>query len=167
MGNYKGVGRGHGHPLRGLMDTKALAEAVSQTRKGRGLSLRDVADETNISQSTLSRIERCQGASIDTDNLILLCEWLGVPKNRFLHEGSNADVEAICIMPSEPTPSIVQEILRKDQLLTDEARRILANIFHTAYKGFVNVDKQHGHKGYQEDSKKTGSAASRAASRKV
>lgn len=165
MSEHNGIGRGHGHPLRGLMDVKALAKAFAQKRMDEGMSLRDVADETGISQSTLSRVERHVAAAIDADNLILLCEWLGVPKNRFLLEGS--DIEAVTYMPDEPVPSIVQEILRKDPNLTDDARRILANIFHTAYKEFVNVDKQHGHKGYQENSKKTRYPAGRTASRKV
>jgi ribosome-binding protein aMBF1 (putative translation factor) len=61
-----------------LVDTEELGRAVKRRREELGLSLRDVAAETGVSASTLSRIENGTGKP-DADNIARLTNWLDVP----------------------------------------------------------------------------------------
>ena len=51
-----------------LVNTVELGRAIRRKREELGLSLRDVADETKVSASTLSRIENGTGKP-DADNI--------------------------------------------------------------------------------------------------
>jgi transcriptional regulator with XRE-family HTH domain len=48
-------------PIKSLVNTEELGRAVKRRRDELGLSLRDVASETSVSASTLSRIENGTG----------------------------------------------------------------------------------------------------------
>ena len=49
-------------PAKSLINTEELGRAIRRRREELGLSLRDVADQTNVSASTLSRIENGTGS---------------------------------------------------------------------------------------------------------
>ena len=70
-----------------LVNTEELGRAVRRKREELGLSLRDVADVTGVSASTLSRIENGTGKP-DADNIARLTTWLDVPMERIM--GSRA-----------------------------------------------------------------------------
>src|ERR1700754_2216356 len=79
-----------------LVNTVELGRAIRRKREELGLSLRDVADETSVSASTLSRIENGTGKP-DADNIARLTAWLEVPVERILsgrhpHSVSDAPV---------------------------------------------------------------------------
>ena len=57
------------------VNTSELGDAVRRRREQQGLSLRDVADLTGVSASTLSRIENGTGKP-DADNIARLASWL-------------------------------------------------------------------------------------------
>jgi transcriptional regulator with XRE-family HTH domain len=97
-----------------------------------------VADETNVSASTLSRIENGTGKP-DADNIARLTNWLDMPIDRVMHRGTNSrstEVEPVIFYPHEPMPEIVEAHLRADKKLTPEAARALAEVFRVAYKQF-------------------------------
>jgi transcriptional regulator with XRE-family HTH domain len=56
------------------VNTSELGNAVKRRRESLDLSLRDVADETGVSASTLSRIENGTGKP-DADNIARLAAW--------------------------------------------------------------------------------------------
>ena len=66
-----------------LVNTIELGRAIRRKREDSGLSLRDVADETGVSASTLSRIENGTGKP-DADNIARLTGWLNVPMERIM-----------------------------------------------------------------------------------
>src|ERR1700741_2830505 len=68
---------------KGLVNTEELGRAIRRRREDLGLSLRDVATETSVSASTLSRIENGTGKP-DADNIARLTSWLDVPMERIL-----------------------------------------------------------------------------------
>ena len=68
------------------VNTSELGNAVRRRREERGLSLRDVADKTGVSASTLSRIENGTGKP-DADNIARLASWLDMPIERVMHHG--------------------------------------------------------------------------------
>src|SRR5437773_6624687 len=112
------------------VNTSELGSAVRRRREEQGLSLRDVADLTGVSASTLSRIENGTGKP-DADNIARLTSWLDMPMERVL-SGRNTTTEgaaAVIYYPHESTPEIVEAHLRADQNLTQETAAALSELF--------------------------------------
>src|SRR3982751_519928 len=92
-----------------LINTIELGRAIKRRREELELSLRDVADLTDVSASTLSRIENGTGKP-DADNIARLAAWLDMPIERVMHHGhaSPADPKPVVYYPHESTPEIVE-----------------------------------------------------------
>jgi transcriptional regulator with XRE-family HTH domain len=125
-----------------LINTQELGRAIRRRREELELSLRDVADQTNVSASTLSRIENGTGKP-DADNIARLTTWLDVPLERIL--GSRRDDhdegKAVVYFPHESTPEIVEAHLRADRNLTAETADALSELFRVAYSQFSRSDQ--------------------------
>src|SRR5947208_826225 len=119
------------------VNTSELGDAMRRRREQQGMSLRDVADETGVSASTLSRIENGTGKP-DADNIARLAAWLDMPIERVLHHGprSAADPKPVVYYPHESTPEIVEAHLRADRHLTPETAKALSELFRVAYAQF-------------------------------
>ena len=120
-----------------FINTVELGQAIKRRREELGLSLRNVADVTNVSASTLSRIENGTGKP-DADNIARLTGWLDMPIDRVMnkHQSSNEVVDAIVYYPHEATPEIVEAHLRADKNLTPETAKALSELFRVAYTQF-------------------------------
>src|ERR1700730_19311286 len=101
------------------VNTSELGGAVRRRRDQQVLSLRDVAEETGVSASTLSRIENGTGKP-DADNIARLAAWLNMPIERVMHGGHRgaSDPKPVVYYPHESTPEIVEAHLRADRHLT-------------------------------------------------
>src|SRR5947199_2605835 len=118
------------------VNTSELGNAVRRRREQQGLSLRDVADKTGVSASTLSRIENGTGKP-DADNIARLTSWLDMPLERILGRGrDDNDAKAVVYYPHESTPEIVEAHLRADRNLSPETADALAQLFRVAYAQF-------------------------------
>ena len=124
-------------PTKALVDTEELGRAIRRRREELGLSLRDVADETSVSASTLSRIENGTGKP-DADNIARLTSWLDVPMERILggRPSPATSAKAVVYYPQEPMPEIVEAHLRADKNLTPETATALSELFRVAYQQF-------------------------------
>ena len=112
-----------------LINTIELGRAIKRRREELNLSLRDVADVTAVSASTLSRIENGTGKP-DADNIARLTNWLDMPVDRVMkRQGADADVSAVVYYPHEATPEIVEAHLRADKNLTPETAKALSELF--------------------------------------
>ena len=122
---------------RTLVNTMELGEAVRRRREQKGLSLRDVAQETGVSASTLSRIENAAGKP-DADNIARLAAWLDMPIERVMHHGSRSptDPKPVVYYPHESTPEVVEAHLRADRHLTPDTAKALSELFRVAYAQF-------------------------------
>lgn len=120
-----------------LINTIELGRAIKRRREELKLSLRDVADVTNVSASTLSRIENGTGKP-DADNIARLTNWLDMPVDRVMkkHGGEESAVEPVIYYPHEATPEIVEAHLRADKNLTPETAKALSELFRVAYSQF-------------------------------
>ena len=127
----------HTRSEKSLVNTEELGRAVRRRREELGLSLRDVADETSVSASTLSRIENGTGKP-DADNIARLTAWLDVPMERILsgRHPQEEESKAVIYYPQEPTPEIVEAHLRADKSLTPETAAALSELFRVAYTQF-------------------------------
>lgn len=114
-----------------LVNTIELGRAISRRRLELGKSLRNVADETGVSASTLSRIENGTGKP-DADNIARLTQWLDMPMERVMNTSRN-DVRPVVYYPHESTPAVVEAYLRADANLTPEIAEALAQMFRIAY----------------------------------
>ena len=120
-----------------LVNTEELGRAIRRRREELGLSLRDVADKTGVSASTLSRIENGTGKP-DADNIARLTSWLNMQMERVLsgrHPDSD-EAPAVIYYPHESTPEIVEAHLRADRNLTPETANALSELFRVAYTQF-------------------------------
>ena len=119
-----------------LINTVELGRAIKRRREELGMSLRDVADATDVSASTLSRIENGTGKP-DADNIARLTSWLDMPVDRVMKkQGASENVEAVVYYPHEATPEIVEAHLRADKNLTPETAKALSELFRVAYTQF-------------------------------
>jgi transcriptional regulator with XRE-family HTH domain len=124
-----------------LINTEELGRAIRRRREELQLSLRDVADQTNVSASTLSRIENGTGKP-DADNIARLTTWLDMPLERILSRGredSNV-AKAVVYYPHESTPEIVEAHLRADRNLSPETAEALSQLFRVAYSQFSRTE---------------------------
>ncbi|HYP52723.1 MAG TPA: helix-turn-helix transcriptional regulator, partial [Pyrinomonadaceae bacterium] len=98
-----------------LVNTVELGRAIRRKREDAGLSLRDVADETGVSASTLSRIENGTGKP-DADNIARLTAWLNMPMERIMggRQLDGDESKPVVYFPQEATPDIVEAHLRAD-----------------------------------------------------
>ena len=123
------------------VNTAELGTAIRRRREEHGLSLRDVADETGVSASTLSRIENGTGKP-DADNIARLASWLDMPIERVMHHGHRAasDPNPVVYYPHESTPEIVEAHLRADRQLTPQTAKALSELFRVAYAQFSQTE---------------------------
>jgi transcriptional regulator with XRE-family HTH domain len=121
-----------------FINTSELGAAIKRKREELGLSLRDVATVTQVSASTLSRIESGKG-SPDADNIARLSDWLNMPVDRVMKKqntGGTKEVEPVIYYPKEATPEIVAAHLRADRNLSPETAKALSELFRVAYNQF-------------------------------
>src|SRR5215831_3450558 len=124
------------------VNTAELGSAVRRRREQQGLSLRDVADETGVSASTLSRIENGTGKP-DADNIARLAAWLDMPIERVMHRArGGTDPKPVIYYPHESTPEIVEAHLRADRHLSAETAKALSELFRVAYAQFSQTKKR-------------------------
>ena len=124
-----------------FINTVELGRAIKRHREELKMSLRDVADEINVSASTLSRIENGTGRP-DSDNIARISKWLNMPMDRVMRKEAAGNVEAVVYYPHETTPAIVEAHLRADKKLSPETARALSELFRVAYKQFSKTSSK-------------------------
>ena len=126
-----------------LISTAELGRAIKRRRDELKLSLRDVAEETGVSASTLSRIENGTGKP-DADNIARLTGWLRMPIDRVMvvKGKDKEEVTPVIYFPHEPTPEIVEAHLRADKNLSEETANALSELFRVAYTQFAGGDSR-------------------------
>ena len=123
-----------------LVNTHELGRAIKRHREELKMSLRDVADEIEVSASTLSRIENGTGKP-DADNIARITRWLDMPVDRVMSNRQGNDVEPVVYYPHEATPEIVEAHLRADRNLSPETAKALSELFRVAYQQFSKPGK--------------------------
>lgn len=107
----------------GWFDSDAFYEALDAERQARNLNWKQVAGESGVSASTLTRM--AQGRRPDVDGLAALSAWSGLGADNFVRS-ENERHEA------EPLTRIVAH-LRSDKNLTPEAATALNEVIKATY----------------------------------
>ena len=104
-------------------DLGSFHAALNAQRVAKGLTWKDVAEQSGVSASTLTRMS--QGKRPDVDGLALLLAWSGL--------------DALKFVPTANEPEPMAEIaanLRADQNLSEDSARALEAIIRVAYERF-------------------------------
>lgn len=117
-----------------LINVAELGQYIKRKREREKLSLRAVAKQTQVSASTLSRVENGAGVP-DTPTLARLARWLNIPFERVVSGGGSKEAPII-YYPQESIPDIVAAHLRADPNLTPELAQALEDLFRVAYTQF-------------------------------
>lgn len=102
-----------------------IRERLRRGRRQRGLSLREVAEEIDVSPSTLSRLERGTG-SPDLPTVNKLIAWLDIDRDAVFGVRPKKEEKS--------TPASVEVLLRADKNIDPKTAKTLAKIFRTAYQ---------------------------------
>ena len=108
----------------GRFDSGAFYEALDATRQARSLNWKQVASESGVSASTLTRM--AQGRRPDVDGLAALASWSGLSTDDFVQSEAGE---------SEPEPlAMISTYLRSDKNLTPEAATALDELVKATYE---------------------------------
>ncbi len=108
-------------------DFELVRKRLAQARKNQDLSLRAVAEATDISAATLSRFESRKG-NPDLETLSKLIDWL---------ELDRGDVFGAPSLVPRDTPQAVEVHLRADPKLDPKTAQALAEGFRIMYEHFT------------------------------
>src|SRR2546430_4634015 len=110
--------------MRGNFDVEGFHAALDSQRKALAMSWKEVAEESGVAASTLTRM--AQGKRPDVDGLAALLRWSGLKAESFIRGSTDAEPETLAQMTAS---------LRADPTLTPQAKRTLENILRATYSG--------------------------------
>ncbi|MBK9315524.1 MAG: helix-turn-helix transcriptional regulator [Acidobacteria bacterium] len=122
-----------------VVNVDELGKYIKRKRESERLSLRAVAKLTDVSASTLSRIENGTGVP-DTPTLARIARWAKIPLERFMSGRTSAEPPVV-YYPDESTPDIVEAHLRADKNLSPDTAHALSELFRVAYNQFCPKQK--------------------------
>jgi transcriptional regulator with XRE-family HTH domain len=120
------------------IDVARLGRLVHRKRRNDRLSLRELAEITDLKIPTLSRIERGASKDIESATLLALSEWLGKDLNELREQKPKSIVRGGKDL--EQTPEILDVYLRADKNLNRDTAHALSELFKAAYS--MAVKKQ-------------------------
>jgi transcriptional regulator with XRE-family HTH domain len=110
-------------------DTDAFFAALDAEREGRKKTWKEVAAESGVSASTLTRM--AQGKKPDVDGLAALLKWSGLKTEDYIKGKGKTQ-------PQPNTMAVVSSLLRADKRLNKDSAEALDDIFRAAYKRMVD-----------------------------
>jgi transcriptional regulator with XRE-family HTH domain len=103
-------------------DTEAFYAALNAARLSRQKTWKDVAQETGVAASTLSRMG--QGAKPDVNGLAALLKWSNLKAEMFIRGASNEEAPPIAKLAA---------LLRADPYLTPQNAKLMESIVVSTY----------------------------------
>lgn len=110
---------------KGSFDSSAFFSALDSQREAKKLNWKEVAAQSGVSASTLTRM--AQGRRPDVDSLAALVAWSGLNADDFIRFDEHLERNA------EPL-AMISSYLRADKNLTDEGAIALEEIIKATYK---------------------------------
>ena len=106
-------------------DVAALHAALDSERRSRRLTWKDVAAQSGVSASTLTRLS--QGRQPDVNSLTALTAWLGMPADQFMR------VESVDQFGAASPLARISSILHRDPHLNPEGAVALEELIRATY----------------------------------
>jgi len=114
----------------GSFDSDAFYEALDATRQAKKLTWKQVASQSGVSASTLTRM--AQGRRPDIDGLAALATWSGLSADGFVRSES---------VRSDPEPlALISTYLRSDKNLSPQAATALDELLKVSYERLRNLE---------------------------
>src|SRR5689334_19751590 len=113
--------------MAGQFDTEAFYAALDAQRQGRRLTWKQVAGESGVSASTLTRM--AQGRRPDLDGLAKLCAWSGLSADDFIRKATGSAEQP-------ETLAKIATYLRADPHLEPDTADMLDQLIRTTYERF-------------------------------
>lgn len=115
-----------------------IGALVQAKRREAGIGLRAASEQSGISASTLSRLERGVAASLpDAETLSRLSIWLQVPVGSLMATDLPTSTGTA---PDLTTPEVVEVHLRADKHLSPSTADALAKMFRVLYDQFTEIE---------------------------
>lgn len=108
------------------LDIAALVAALDAQRDAKEISWRELARQSGVSASTLTRMQ--QGKLPDVNTFGALVEWLGLPADRFLTKKGET------IEPEAHPLAVASTLLRGRKDMSPEAVKALEELVRAAFK---------------------------------
>lgn len=113
-----------------LLNVEQLGAMVKARRERDGLTLRQAADQAEVSFNTLSRVEHGHVPDLPTFRRIV--SWLGEDPGQFFDVGR---------VNYRATPDVIAEHLRHDPQLDPQAANKIAGLVRDLYSTLVSRDR--------------------------
>lgn len=115
---------------KGWFDAGAFYEALDAVRQAKRLNWKQVAGESGVSASTLTRM--AQGKRPDVDGLAALAAWSGLNTDEFVRSDE--------VRPDPEPLAKIATYLRSDRNLSPEAATALNAVIKATYERLRSVD---------------------------
>jgi transcriptional regulator with XRE-family HTH domain len=119
---------------KGIFDAEGFFQALDDVRSSRELTWKQVADESEVSASTLTRM--AQGRRPDVDSLAALLKWSGLSADDFIVDGDDSEVE-----PPSPLASIAAQF-RRDKKLPPAGKKAIEATLRAMYQHFRHLEDE-------------------------
>src|SRR5690349_11627288 len=116
---------------KGWFDTAGFYEALDGVRQARRLNWKQVANESGVSDSTLTRM--AQGKRPTVDWLAALCAWSGLDADAFVRSVDDD-------RPAPEPLAMISTYLRSDRNLSPEAAAALDEVIKITYERLRKKD---------------------------
>jgi transcriptional regulator with XRE-family HTH domain len=113
-------------------DAEAYYRALAATVSARKITWKQVAAETGVSPTTLTRM--AQGRKPDAESLAILTAWAGLSIQDF--------VRMVHMAKRPETAAMATALFRADPDLDEQAKRAMEAVVLTAYEQFKSRTKQ-------------------------
>ena len=117
---------------KGWFDADAFYAALDGVRSSRKLNWKQVAAESGVSASTLTRM--AQGRRPDVDGLAALVAWSGLDADNYLRSTDDEQ------RPEQEPLGMISTYLRGDRHLSPEAATALEQVIKVTYEQLRNKD---------------------------
>lgn len=117
-------------PRRGRFDAEAFYSALDAERRSRKQTWKRVAEEAQVSASTLTRM--AQGRRPDVDSLAALVAWSGLSADTFVQNEQGR--------PEPGSLAMISTYLKCDPHLTPEAAEALDELVKATYERMRKKD---------------------------
>lgn len=116
--------------MKGSFDNEKFYAALDACRAGRGLTWKQVAQESGVSASTLTRM--AQGKRPDVDGLAALLAWGELQADSFMETPSEPNVDPLTQMTL---------LVRGDGRLSSENKTMIEGVLRAVYGSVRNTDR--------------------------
>ncbi|MBY0334165.1 MAG: helix-turn-helix domain-containing protein [Acetobacteraceae bacterium] len=114
--------------MKHVFQNEAFCAALDAHRLARMMTWKQVAEESGVSASTLTRMQ--QGKRPDVDGLAALLKWSGLKADDFLGGQEANRPETIAQMTA---------LLRADPKLSEAGKKAMEGVLRSAYESLRNV----------------------------